>query len=98
MVRMLWSELSWILGRFAHDIVMDDHDPERAPRRLMLLGSAGTGKSRTVRAFVGSKRRAVRERLDGYVVRAAAVGGVGEECVRSHSETAPYMVMTRFDA
>ena len=66
--------------KFAHDIVLDERHSERAPCRLMILGSAGTGKSRTVRAFVGSKRRAVRESLDGMMARArvardAATGG-----------------------
>ena len=50
--------------RFAYDIVLDENRPKNKPLRLMLLGSAGTGKSRTVRSFVFSKRRRVRQGFD----------------------------------
>ena len=54
--------------RFAHDIVAgEERRPGGAPVRLMLLGSAGTGKSRTVRSFVGTRRARVRSQVDlGY--------------------------------
>ena len=49
--------------RFAHDIVMDERHKPATPLRLMLLGSAGTGKSRTIRSFVGSRRERKRRAL-----------------------------------
>ena len=51
--------------RFAHDIVLDGRHSLKAPLRMMLLGTAGTGKSRTVRSFVGSVRKRVRKDLAG---------------------------------
>ena len=56
--------------KFAHDIVMDRRHSLASPLRLMMLGSAGTGKSRTVRAFVGSRRERVRSEWDGQLRRA----------------------------
>ena len=56
--------------KFAHDIVMDPRHSLTSPLRLMMLGSAGTGKSRTVRAFVGSRRERVRVDWDGQLQRA----------------------------
>ena len=38
--------------KFAHDLVVQERDSARGPLRLLLLGTAGTGKSRTVRSFV----------------------------------------------
>ena len=51
--------------RFAHDIVMDGSRRAGGPLRLMLLGGAGTGKSRTVRGFVGSRRARARRQVSG---------------------------------
>ena len=56
--------------RFAHDIVMDSRHDMSSPLRLMLAGSAGTGKSRTVRAFVGSRRERTRQALEAASVSA----------------------------
>ncbi len=50
--------------------MMDERHSLSAPNRLMMLGSAGTGKSRTLRAIVGSKRRVVREAMEGELLRA----------------------------
>ena len=41
---------------------------------MMLHGSAGTGKSRTVRSFVAALRRKVRADADGAIQRARASG------------------------
>ena len=41
---------------------------------MMLHGSAGTGKSRTVRSFVAALRRKVRADADGAIQRARAAG------------------------
>ena len=41
---------------------------------MMLLGTAGTGKSRTVRSFVGSRRNRVREDLACGLRRAQLAG------------------------
>ena len=61
--------------KFAHDIVTGP--PGGATRsealRLMLLGSAGTGKSRTVRSFVCTIRDRVRAEFDRKIQRAAIV-------------------------
>ena len=51
--------------RFAHDVVMDGNRGSGGPLRLLLLGGAGTGKSRTVRAFVGSRRARARGQVRG---------------------------------
>ena len=59
---------SW--QKFAHDIVMDRRHTLTEPLRLMLLGTAGTGKSRTVRSFVGSRREKVRTEFEGELARA----------------------------
>ena len=48
---------------------MDRRHSLASPLRLMMLGSAGTGKSRTVRAFVGSRRERVRSDWDGELRR-----------------------------
>ena len=50
------------MQKFAHDIVLDDGKKRMGkPLRMMLLGTAGTGKSRTVRSFVHSRRRLEEE-------------------------------------
>ena len=51
--------------KFAHDIVMDSRHTDSDPLRMMLLGSAGTGKSRTNRFFVSSKRNSVKDEWEG---------------------------------
>ena len=56
--------------KFAHDIVVQDRSSVKDPLRLFLLGSAGTGKSRTVRSFVGARRARVRAQWDEQVWRA----------------------------
>jgi hypothetical protein len=58
------------MQRFAHDIVMDPRHSATAPLRLMMLGSAGTGKSRTVRSFVSSRRQRIRRDWEGQLLRA----------------------------
>ena len=60
--------------KFAHDIVMDDRHVKTQPLRLMLLGSAGTGKSRTLRSFVGARRKRCRESWAGVMQRARLRG------------------------
>ena len=47
--------------KFAYDVVMDARHKVTDPLRLMLLGTAGTGKSRTIRSFVHAIREGVRE-------------------------------------
>jgi len=42
--------------KFVYDIVMNTDRRAGQPLRLMLMGTAGTGKSRTVRAFVSARR------------------------------------------
>ena len=49
---------------------MDSRHTDSDPLRMMLLGSAGTGKSRTNRSFVSSKRNSVREEWEGPLQRA----------------------------
>ena len=56
--------------KFAHDLVAQDRSSAKAPLRLLLLGTAGTGKSRTVRSFVGARRTRVRRQWDDQVWRA----------------------------
>ena len=56
--------------KFAHDILMSGRVGSR-PRRCFLIGGPGTGKTRTIRAVVGSKRAAVRA-ADGDDERVAA--------------------------
>ena len=53
--------------KFAYDIVMSDRASLTAPLRLMLLGSAGTGKSRTLRALVRSRRDRARAELESQL-------------------------------
>ena len=48
--------------KFAHDVVMDSrHKKVTDPLRLMLLGTAGTGKSRTIRSFAHAVRKEIRK-------------------------------------
>ena len=63
--------------KFAHDVVMDQGQTRKAPLRLMLLGTAGTGKSRTVRSFVGSRRKLARLQAQGCHQGNAPVRMVG---------------------
>ena len=56
--------------KFAHDLVAQDRSACKDPLRLFLLGTAGTGKSRTVRSFVGTRRARVRKQWDDQVWRA----------------------------
>ena len=66
--------------KFAYDIVMAHGQSQKAPLRLMLLGTAGTGKSRTVRSFVGARRGRARSQAqgggkpEGHGARAGAAG------------------------
>ena len=49
--------------KFAHDIAgRRDREEATRPVRCFLIGTAGTGKSRTVRSFVGAKRAVVRRK------------------------------------
>ena len=51
--------------KFAHDIVARrGRETTRAPVRCFMIGTAGTGKSRTVRSFVGAKRLIVRRHVE----------------------------------
>ena len=72
---------------FAYDIVMA-HDRERAERggeraapgvlqrlRMFLTGTAGTGKSRTVRAFVQARREAAEVRAEEELRGAGEIAG-----------------------
>ena len=65
--------------KFAHDIVMDSRHTDSDPLRMMLMGSAGTGKSRTVRSFVSSKRKSVKEEWAGPLQR-AELGADADAC------------------
>ena len=56
--------------KFAHDIVAQERSATSKPLRLMLLGTAGTGKSRTVRSFVRTKRTEVQRQWEQHVFRA----------------------------
>ena len=80
--------------KFAHDIVMDSRFKPTCPLRLMLLGSAGTGKSRTVRSFVGSRRAQVRRLGEPALERARLRGRHrGEaEARRAHTPETPCAV------
>ena len=50
--------------KFAHDIVARrGRETTQAPVRCFMIGTAGTGKSRTVRSFVGAKRLVVRSKV-----------------------------------
>jgi len=78
------------MQKFAHDIVMDARHSLTAPLRLMLLGSAGTGKSRTVRSFVGARRERVRRAWDDRLHRATLSAGARVEAdSRSSGTRAP---------
>ena len=65
--------------KFAHDIVLAPR-AAGAPKRLLLLGTAGTDKTRTIRTIVQSKRRTVRaaggssEQVSGAVQLCAPTG------------------------
>ena len=51
--------------KFAHDIVARrGRETTQAPVRCFMIGTAGTGKSRTVRSFVGAKRLVVRSKVE----------------------------------
>ena len=56
--------------KFAHDLVVQERTSAKDPLRLLLMGTAGTGKSRTVRSFVGARRARVRALWDDQVWRA----------------------------
>ena len=56
--------------KFAHDLVARDRSAVKDPLRLLLLGTAGTGKSRTVRSVVSARRARVREQWEHQVWRA----------------------------
>lgn len=77
--------------KFAHDIVMDGQHVKSKPLRMMLLGSAGTGKSRTLRSFVGARRARCRESWAGALARArlrgARCGQLAAERVRRRAGT-----------
>ena len=62
--------------RFAYDIVCSGSGSRgrNDALRLFLLGSAGTGKSRTVRSFVGACRDMVRSEWEGKKERARLRG------------------------
>ena len=50
--------------KFAHDIVARrGRETTQTPVRDFMIGTAGTGKSRTVRSFVGAKRFVVRSKV-----------------------------------
>ena len=57
--------------RFAYDVAMDDTRASADPLRMMLLGGAGTGKSRTVRSIVGGRRERARRSVYGGLQIAA---------------------------
>ena len=69
--------------KFAHDVVMDSRHELTQPLRMMLLGSAGTGKSRTARCFVGSRRSRVRDKWSQALQR-ARLRGRGRGVSASH--------------
>ena len=60
--------------KFAYDLVCNVPRQGKPPLRMMLHGSAGTGKSRTVRAFVASLRDRVAVQYAGKIA-AAKRGG-----------------------
>ena len=54
--------------KFAHDVVARrGQETASKPVRCFLIGTAGTGKSRTVRSFVGAKRAVVRRTLEASI-------------------------------
>ena len=53
--------------RFAFDVVTRERPSGAGPLRMMLLGTAGTGKSRTVQSFVGERRAQARRRAAARV-------------------------------
>ena len=56
--------------KFAHDIVARrGRESMRAPVRCFMIGTAGTGKSRTVRSFVGVKRSVVKRKMEAQFDR-----------------------------
>ena len=65
--------------KFAHDVVMDERHTPQKPLRLMMLGSAGTGKSKTARSFVQARRMRAR-RTAPAVVTERVPGGVCGGC------------------
>ena len=86
--------------RFAHDIVVESAEKRDAeefdsvgdlrgykPLRLLVSGSAGTGKSKTLRAFVRG-RRAVRKKFvkpgDTEAVKQCCVLGAPTGCASFH--------------
>ena len=71
--------------KFAHDVVMDQRHCSTAPLRMMLLGSAGTGKSRTVRSFVGSRRVRVKKDFELKLVRAQISVDVTTRAIESRT-------------
>ena len=71
--------------KFAHDLVMEERSSAKGPLRLLLLGTAGTGKSRTVRSFVGARRAKVRARWDDQVWQARQSAQRIEERSERHS-------------
>ena len=59
--------------KFAYDIVCNCQE-RLEPLRMMLHGSAGTDKSRTVRSFVAALRRQVCAEMDRQITRARGAG------------------------
>jgi hypothetical protein len=65
--------------KFAYDVVMDGRHSLSSPLRLFMLGSAGTGKSRTVRACVHGRRQRVRLSYEHELFRAGLAARQREE-------------------
>ena len=80
MVQMLLREMSWTpWQKFAHDIVTGPPGvtTREEPVRLMLLGTAGTGKSRTVRSFVCTVRDRLRTQFEEKIQASLSAESVG---------------------
>ena len=81
--------------KFAHDIVMDPRNSKITdPLRLMLLGTAGTGKSRTIRSFVHSIRNDVRERSGQGLAQARNIARLIAAAIRSGASAASTQGLT----
>ena len=75
--------------KFAHDVVVDSQRSPDAPLRMMLMGSAGTGKSRTVRAFVTTKRQQARAGFEDVLQR-VRLRARGRADLRKVTDTEPH--------
>jgi len=85
---------------FAHDIlVRRDRETSSSPVRCFVIGSAGTGKSRTVRSIVSVRRAIVKRRMEGrYNLSKGIINDAVRHCCQLGSPTASSCFQLKFGA